>query len=58
MLKTSLSKKDDSGRQSVEIVEGSEFRVDADIVIFALGLTTLLQNFYQKMVSKQTSGDV
>ncbi len=37
MLKTSLSSKDESGRQRVEIVEGSEFRVDADVVIFALG---------------------
>ena len=37
MLKTVLSQKDDSGRQSVSIVDNSEFRVDADVVIFALG---------------------
>ncbi len=37
MLKTQLSQKDESGRQRVEIIDGSEFRVDADVVIFALG---------------------
>ncbi len=37
MFKTQLSQKDESGRQRVEITAGSEFRVDADVVIFALG---------------------
>ncbi len=37
MFKTQLSQKDESGRQRVEIIDGSEFRVDADVVIFALG---------------------
>ncbi len=37
MLKTQLSQKDASGRQKVEIIDGSEFRIDADVVIFALG---------------------
>ena len=37
MFKTQLSQKDESGRQRVEIIDGSQFRVDADVVIFALG---------------------
>ncbi|OQX75013.1 MAG: glutamate synthase small subunit [Campylobacteraceae bacterium 4484_4] len=37
MLKTILTKKDATGRQRVEVIENSEFRVDADVVIFALG---------------------
>ncbi len=45
MLKTMLSSKDDSGRQSVEIVEDSAFRVDADIIIFALGFNNTSPNF-------------
>ncbi|HIP03378.1 MAG TPA: glutamate synthase subunit beta [Campylobacterales bacterium] len=45
MLKTLLSKKDDSGRQSVEIIDDSEFRVDADVVIFALGFDQMNPNF-------------
>jgi glutamate synthase (NADPH/NADH) small chain len=45
MLKTTLSTKDDSGRQSVEIVDGSEFKVDADVVIFALGFNNTKPNY-------------
>jgi len=45
MLKTSLSSKDESGRQRVEIIDGSEFRVDADIVIFALGFNNTKPEF-------------
>jgi len=37
VLKTTLSQKDESGRSRVEIIDGSEYKVDADIVIFALG---------------------
>ncbi len=37
VLKTTLSEKDESGRSRVEIIEGSEYKVDADVVIFALG---------------------
>ncbi len=37
MLKTILTKKDASGRQRVEVIENSAFRIDADVVIFALG---------------------
>ncbi len=45
MLKTELSQKDESGRQRVEIVEGSEFRVDADVVILALGFDPATPKF-------------
>ncbi len=45
MYKTFLSKKDDSGRQRVEIIDGSEYRVDADIIIFALGFDQVNPNF-------------
>jgi len=37
MIKTTLSKKDENGRQRVELCEGSEYKVECDIVIFALG---------------------
>ncbi|WP_201353613.1 glutamate synthase subunit beta [Hydrogenimonas urashimensis] len=37
MLKTALGEPDESGRQRLKEIEGSEFRVDADVVIFALG---------------------
>ncbi len=37
MLKTSLGEADESGRQRLKIIKGSEFRVSADVVIFALG---------------------
>ncbi len=35
--KTMLGEKDSSGRQKVEVVKGSDFRVEADTVIFSLG---------------------
>ncbi len=37
MIKTVLGAKDESGRQRMEEVSGSEFRVKADVVIMALG---------------------
>jgi glutamate synthase (NADPH/NADH) small chain len=37
MKKTMLTEKDSSGRQKVEVIKGSNFRIDADIVIFSLG---------------------
>jgi glutamate synthase (NADPH/NADH) small chain len=37
MLKTTLGEADESGRQRLKIIEGSEFRVSADVVVFALG---------------------
>ena len=37
MQKTILGEPDISGRSSVEIIKGSEFKVDANVIIFALG---------------------
>ncbi len=45
MQETTLSKKDENGRQKVEIIEGSEYRVDADVVIFALGFNQVNPDF-------------
>ena len=45
MQKTMLGQKDSTGRQRVEIVKGSDFRVDADIVIFALGFSPAIPEF-------------
>lgn len=39
MQKTVLSTKDETGRSSVEILKGSDFRVEADVIIFALGFS-------------------
>jgi len=39
MLKTALGEPDESGRQRLKEIEGSEFRVDADVIVFALGFT-------------------
>ncbi|MDR3345727.1 MAG: glutamate synthase subunit beta [Campylobacteraceae bacterium] len=39
MQKTIMSERSADGRQSVEVVKGSDFKVDADIVIFALGFS-------------------
>ncbi len=45
MKRTLLGKKDSSGRSSVEIIKGSEFKVDANVVIFALGFTPSKPDF-------------
>jgi glutamate synthase (NADPH/NADH) small chain len=45
MFKTVLSKKDESGRQRVDIVDDSEYRVDADVIIFALGFDQVNPEF-------------
>lgn len=39
MFKTVLGPKDASGRQKAEEIKGSEFRVDADVIILALGFS-------------------
>ncbi|MFV0481924.1 MAG: glutamate synthase subunit beta [Campylobacteraceae bacterium] len=39
MQKTMLGAKDEKGRSSIQIVKGSDFRVEADVVIFALGFS-------------------
>ncbi|WP_458701069.1 glutamate synthase subunit beta [Sulfurospirillum sp. 1307] len=43
--KTMLGEKDNSGRAKVEIVKGSEYRVEADVVIFALGFSSSSPDF-------------
>ncbi len=45
MVKTRLSSADKSGRQKVEEISGSEFVVEADIVIFALGFDPVAYPF-------------
>lgn len=45
MEKTIMGKKDDSGRQSVEVVKDSDFKIDADVLIFALGFTSSAPEF-------------
>ncbi len=39
MQRTVMGKRDESGRVGVEIVKGSDFRVEADVIIFALGFS-------------------
>ncbi|MEA1919487.1 MAG: glutamate synthase subunit beta [Campylobacterota bacterium] len=46
MIKTVLGAKDESGRQRMEEVKGSEFQVKADIVIMALGFDTAVPAFF------------
>ncbi len=45
MHRTILGAKDASCRQCVEIVKGGDFRVDADVIIFALGFTPSVPTF-------------
>lgn len=45
LLKTELSEPDESGRQRVNIIEGSEYIEDADIIIFALGFSPEAPSF-------------
>lgn len=45
MIKTQLGEADESGRQRVQEIEGSEFTVDADVVIFALGFNPIRYDF-------------
>jgi glutamate synthase (NADPH/NADH) small chain len=46
MIKTKLGEPDASGRQRVEEIAGSEYRVDADVVIFALGFDNVEYPFF------------
>ena len=46
MVKTKLGEPDASGRQRVEEIAGSEYKVDADVVTFALGFDTVEYPFY------------
>ncbi len=45
MIKTKLSDPDEGGRQSVVEIAGSNYQVDADIVIFALGFDMVDYSF-------------
>ncbi|MBN2825767.1 MAG: FAD-dependent oxidoreductase, partial [Campylobacterales bacterium] len=45
MIKTELGEPDASGRQSVQEITGSEYEIQADIVIFALGFDTVQYPF-------------
>ncbi|MFT7861001.1 MAG: glutamate synthase subunit beta [Sulfurimonas sp.] len=44
-IKTTLGAKDESGRQRMEEVKGSEFRVNADVVIMSLGFDPVVPSF-------------
>ena len=44
-IKTTLGAKDESGRQRMEEVKGSEFRVNADIIIMSLGFDPEVPSF-------------
>ncbi len=45
VIKTNLGAKDESGRQKMEEIKGSEFRVNADVVIMSLGFNPLVPLF-------------
>ncbi len=45
MQRTLLGEKDSTGRSSVEVIKGSEYKVDANIIIFALGFTPMKPDF-------------
>ena len=45
MHKTILGAKDANCRQCIEIVKGGDFRVDADVIIFALGFAPAVPTF-------------
>ena len=45
IVKTTLGAKDESGRQRMEELKGSEMRVDADIIIMSLGFDPAVPSF-------------
>jgi len=47
IIKTKLGELDSSGRAKVKEIEGSEFTVDADVVIFALGFDPIKYEFLE-----------
>lgn len=56
---TTLGKRDERGRQSVEIVKNSEHRIDGDIVIFALGFSPSQPSFLaQNGIQTDDSGRI
>ncbi len=48
MIKTELTEADSSGRKRVVEIEGSEFTLEADMVIFALGFDNVKYEFLEK----------
>ncbi len=48
MIKTELSSPDSDGRRSVKEIKNSEFTLDADMVIFALGFDNVKYDFLEK----------
>ncbi|WP_457747432.1 glutamate synthase subunit beta [Sulfurimonas sp.] len=45
VVKTTLGAKDESGRQKMEVVKGSEYRVNADVIIMSLGFDPAVPSF-------------
>ena len=45
VIKNNLGAKDDSGRQKMEEIKASEFRVNADVVIMSLGFDPVVPSF-------------
>jgi glutamate synthase (NADPH/NADH) small chain len=45
MIKTALGQKDESGRARMEEVKGSEFKVNADVIIMSLGFDPLVPSY-------------
>jgi glutamate synthase (NADPH/NADH) small chain len=48
MVKTKLSEANSSGRRRVEEIAGSEFTVEADMVVFALGFDNVKYEFLER----------
>ncbi len=46
VVKTTLGAKDESGRQRMEEVKGSQYRVNADVVIMSLGFDPVVPSFF------------
>jgi len=45
MIKTALGQKDESGRARMEEVKGSEFKVNADVVVMSLGFDPVVPSY-------------
>jgi len=45
LIKTTLGTKDESGRQKIEEIKGSEYRVSADVIIMSLGFNPEIPSF-------------
>ncbi len=55
LLKTGLSEPDESGRQRVKIIENSEYKEEADVIIFALGFSPEAPEFLKELNVKINS---